>query len=144
MTHDPLWLCPSTKWPGRAQSQVRCPGGQECITQQRRDPREGWQPPESGHFCTSLLSTALQGPWQQKLRTLPSLLGLFTGRHTDGSMSRSESRHQQLPARSPGSGTCPLHTPLTFGRAPPSRKLGCRTSVRQRPDRQRIWSVIHG
>ena len=144
MAHDPLQLSPSTKRPGRAQSQVRCPGAQECITRQRRDPREGWRPPESGHFCTSLLSAARQGHWQQKLRTPPSLLGLFTGGHTDGPMSRSESRRQQSPARPPGSGTCPLHTPLAFGRGPPSRKLACRAPDRQRPDRQRIWSVIHG
>ena len=129
--------------------QVRCPGSQEGMIQQRRDPqggaatpREGRRPPELGHFCTLFLSAARQGPRQQKLRKPPSVSGLLTEGHTDGSMSRSESRHQQLPGGSPGSGwdLPPLHS-AAFSRAHPSRKPACHTPDRGRP---RIWGVIHG
>lgn len=141
VTHSPLRLPLSSKRPGTAQPRWAAQVRRGHSAQRMREPKEGRQPLGACHFCTLLLSAALQGPRQQKLRKLPSFLGLSTGGHTDGSMSRSTSGHQQSPAGPPGSRTFPICTQLAFNSAHPSCELAWRTPDRQRP---RIYSVIHG
>lgn len=83
MIHDPLWLSPSTKWPGRAQSQVRCPGGQECITQQRRDPGRGGNPQNQATSVPRSCPLHCRAPGSRNSgRLLPCLAFLQEGTRT--------------------------------------------------------------